>query len=234
MNKFLDLSGVSYLWSKIKELLESYVVPMARPDAFGGIKVVNDPFSDTPGGSSGNTLAPVVLDPEINQQGLLKISIPMASDSTPGLLKVGSVEFESSTGTTPWVAYDTVLKSDGVVHANVDKATEETFGVVKVGAGLEIDRTGTLAVKQEAFSWSNIQNKPDLALKSDISQVYRYKGSVADYDSLPADEHEVGDVWNVESTGMNYAWTGEGWDALGEIMSIESITAAEIDSITAG
>ena len=33
---------------------------------------------------------------------------------------------------------------------------------------------------------------------------------------------------------MNYAWTGKGWDALGEAFAIESITNAEIDTITAG
>ena len=43
----------------------------------------------------------------------------------------------------------------------------------------------------------------------------------------------AGDVWNVEATGMNYAWTGDAWDALGETFEIQSITNAEIDSITA-
>lgn len=86
----------------------------------------------------------------------------------------------------------------------------------------------------DSVDWANVQNKPDLALKSDLSSVYRYKGSVTNYASLPNTDNEVGDVWNVEATGMNYAWTGEGWDALGETIQIESITNAEIDTITAG
>lgn len=86
----------------------------------------------------------------------------------------------------------------------------------------------------DSVDWTNIQNKPDLALKSDLSTVYRYKGSKANYASLPTEGNETGDVWNVEATGMNYAWDGEKWDALGETITIESITNAEIDAITAG
>lgn len=84
-----------------------------------------------------------------------------------------------------------------------------------------------------SVSWENVKGKPELALKSDLSSVYRFKGSVADYASLPTEGNEAGDVWNVEATGMNYAWTGEEWDALGEGFQIESITNAEIDAIVA-
>jgi hypothetical protein len=70
------------------------------------------------------------------------------------------------------------------------------------------------------------------ALKSDISNAYRYKGSKANYASLPATGNEVGDVWNTEDTGMNYAWTGTAWDALGEVFSVDAITNADIDAIT--
>jgi len=84
-----------------------------------------------------------------------------------------------------------------------------------------------------AEDWSNIQNKPDLALKSDLTNVYTYKGSKVNYAALPESGNTVGDVWNVEDTGMNYAWTGEGWDALGAAFEIQAITNEEIDAITA-
>ena len=82
------------------------------------------------------------------------------------------------------------------------------------------------------MDWANVQNKPDLALKSDLTSLYRFKGTVANYASLPTTGNEVGDVWNVSATGMNYAWTGEDWDALGQELQIEAITNAEIDAIT--
>lgn len=114
-------------------------------------------------------------------------------------------------------------------------ATAEVLGGVKVGAGLTINQgilSATGGGTADAVDWSNVQNKPDLALKSDLTGLYHYKGSVINYASLPNTGNSVGDVWNVEATGMNYAWTGEDWDTLGETFQIESITNAEIDTIT--
>lgn len=116
------------------------------------------------------------------------------------------------------------------------EASAETLGGVKVGAGLSISGgvlSATGGGTADSVDWNNIQNKPDLALKSDLSSVYKYKGSKVNYAALPESGNEVGDVWNVEDTGMNYAWTGTGWDALGESFTIETITNAEIDAITA-
>lgn len=71
------------------------------------------------------------------------------------------------------------------------------------------------------------------ALKSDITSMYKYKGSVATIALLPSTGQTVGDVYNVESNGMNYAWDGEDWDALGEIFTITSISNSDIDTIVA-
>ncbi|MEG0996496.1 MAG: hypothetical protein RSH26_05995, partial [Clostridia bacterium] len=70
------------------------------------------------------------------------------------------------------------------------------------------------------------------ALKADISGVYKYKGSVTAIASLPA-SGAAGDVYNVETDGMNYAWNGTAWDPLGGTLTIDSITNAEIDTILA-
>lgn len=69
------------------------------------------------------------------------------------------------------------------------------------------------------------------AKKSDLTSVYKYKGSVATVAELPAADNTVGDVWNVEATDMNYGWTGTAWDPLGQMFSVDSITNAEIDTI---
>lgn len=71
------------------------------------------------------------------------------------------------------------------------------------------------------------------ALKTDITGMYKYKGSVATVSALPSTGNTTGDVYNVESSGMNYAWNGTAWDSLGEIFQITSITNAEIDTIVA-
>lgn len=71
------------------------------------------------------------------------------------------------------------------------------------------------------------------ALKTDITNMYKYKGSVATVSALPASGNTTGDVYNVEATGMNYAWDGTAWDALGEIFTITSISNGDIDTIVA-
>jgi hypothetical protein len=71
------------------------------------------------------------------------------------------------------------------------------------------------------------------ALKTDITNMYKYKGSVATVSALPASGNTTGDVYNVEATGMNYAWNGTAWDALGEIFTITSISNGDIDTIVA-
>ena len=71
----------------------------------------------------------------------------------------------------------------------------------------------------------------DYALKSDISTVYRYKGSVAAVSALPTGA-TVGDVYNVEGdNGQNYAWDGQKWDALGGSIQIEVATDDDIDAL---
>ena len=72
-----------------------------------------------------------------------------------------------------------------------------------------------------------------------LSSVYDYKGQVASEIDLPRDA-ELGDVYNVSDTGMNYAWNGTQWDSLGTVTTLASLgvtaTAAELnytDGVTA-
>lgn len=126
-------------------------------------------------------------------------------------------------------------KLAGLRNYELPTASADTLGGVKVGAGLAIS-SGILSATgggtADAVDWANVQNKPDLALKTDITAMYKYKGSKASFAALPAAGNEAGDVWNCEDTGMNYAWDGEKWDALGQIFEIQSITNGEIDTIT--
>lgn len=75
------------------------------------------------------------------------------------------------------------------------------------------------------------------AKKSDITNMYVYKGSVADASKLPTTGQQVGWVYNIETAsvyggaGMNVAWNGTAWDPLGEIFTITAITNEELDEI---
>lgn len=63
------------------------------------------------------------------------------------------------------------------------------------------------------YSKTDLYNKTEIDSK--ISSVYKYKGSVATYAELPSSDLTIGDVYNVESDGSNYAWNGTVWDKLG-------------------
>lgn len=77
------------------------------------------------------------------------------------------------------------------------------------------------------------------ATKSDITAMYKYKGSVATAAALPSSGQTTGDVYNIEAAstyggaGMNVAWNGTTWDPLGEIFAITSISNGDIDTIVA-
>lgn len=116
---------------------------------------------------------------------------------------------------------DTALQSytetDPTVPAWAKTPTKPTYTAAEVGA-LSIDDANN-----------------NFAKKSDITSIYRPKGTKPTYDDLPTTGNEVGDVWNVASDDMNYAWTVDGtWDPLGSKIEISSISNDMIDQIVAG
>lgn len=60
---------------------------------------------------------------------------------------------------------------------------------------------------------NNYYNKSQVDSK--FTSVYIFKGSVDTVEDLPTEGNVIGDVWNVRKNDTNYAWTSEGWDALG-------------------
>ena len=61
----------------------------------------------------------------------------------------------------------------------------------------------------------------DSVIADKLTNVYTYKGSVESVDLLPKSGNKVGDVYDV-ANGMNYAWNGKAWDALGDLVEIDS------------
>lgn len=118
-------------------------------------------------------------------------------------------------------------------------ASDTTLGGVKIGDGLEIDADGKVKVTAKGGVTSVNGYTGDVTLtagdvdaytKAEVdaktSSVYRYKGSVATGADLPTTGNEPGDVWDVEDTGMNYAWSEDGrWDALGGMFDTSGLVA---------
>lgn len=70
---------------------------------------------------------------------------------------------------------------------------------------------------------NNYYNKSQVDSK--FTSVYIFKGSVDTIEDLPTEGNVIGDVWNVRKNDTNYAWTSEGWDALGGTAELVSLTA---------
>lgn len=168
-------------------------------------------------------------------EGLKNYTLPVSDEDTLGGVIINSTENPVPT--------KTALKADATGKAFVDwseapQASASDPGLIKLGSSFKTNEDGSVDVDFEhagshEVAWSDITDKPDLALKSDLTNVYTYKGSVATVGALPTEGVTVGDVYNVEASGMNYAWTGTEWDALGEIFTISTITDAQIDALFA-
>lgn len=70
---------------------------------------------------------------------------------------------------------------------------------------------------------NNYYNKSQVDSK--FTSVYIFKGSVDTIEDLPTEGNVIGDVRNVRKNDINYAWTSEGWDALGGTAELASLTA---------
>ena len=151
-------------------------------------------------------------------------------------------------------------KLAGLENYTLPEASAETLGGIKVGAGLAMNEgvlSATGGGTADSVDWSNVQNKPtkvseftndsgfqtasdvQSAITSAVSSAYKYKGSVANKEALPQSP-AVGDVYNLEDTGMNVAWNGTTWDDLGSTIDLSdyvkedelvAITNGEIDTI---
>lgn len=126
-----------------------------------------------------------------------------------------------------------VDKEDGKGLSSNDYTTAEKTKLAGIETGADANVIETVQVNGSALSVTDKKVNVDLsayALKSDISAVYRFKGNVATYADLPNVDQTVGDVYNVEEDGGNYAWTGEGWDDLAGVVDLtEYYTKSEAD-----
>lgn len=83
-------------------------------------------------------------------------------------------------------------------------------------------------VRQDAFDNTISQ------IRESLGSVYHFKGSVANLAELEAiQEPAVGDVYNIEDTGMNAGWTGSVWDYFGSVTDLtDYLTKEEVNSIS--
>ena len=126
----------------------------------------------------------------------------------------------------------------GDVPANVVVQSDLENYALKSEIPAEMDLSD-YATKQELGDYATATALQDL--ENRVTGVYHFRGSVADLDALTAIENPAeGDVYNIEDTGMNAAWTGTAWDEFGTIIdltpyaleeNINALTIPQVDAI---
>ena len=145
-------------------------------------------------------------------------NIPAATTSKYGVTQLSSATNSTSTSLAATASAVKAAYDLAASKAAKTNATTATAGLMSAADKTKLDAFGDAST---------------YALKSDITAMYKYKGSVATVADLPATNNTAGDVYNVEATGMNYAWTGKDWDALGQLLDIGTVSNTDIDTIVA-
>ncbi|HPQ79100.1 MAG TPA: hypothetical protein PLG47_01445 [Candidatus Dojkabacteria bacterium] len=132
-------------------------------------------------------------------------------------------EWDKLAGEIDLSAYLTLVDASNTYEtiANVNSLSTIVSGNTEDISDLQTDKADkatTLAgyAITDAYTKTEIDNK--------VSAVYKFKGSVNTYADLPATNQVVGDVYNVNDTGINYAWDGTEWDNIGGIEPLATDT----------
>lgn len=235
MAKYLDNDGLLYLWQKIKTTFaKTSDVPTKTSD------IVNDSgfitSADVPEGASASTSTPLM-------DGTAAVGTSTAfargdhrhpSDKN----KVDKVDGKGLSTNDYTTAEKNKLSSIVLSHSGgvtyVLTVGDNSVNVPDVDILLETTIPTSYYNKTEVNGMmGNALTTVQGMIDSAVTNMYKYKGSVATVSALPSSGNTAGDVYNVESSGMNYAWNGDAWDALGEIFTITSISNSDIDTIVA-
>lgn len=212
-NLTVDSSG------KISAIQGSYTLPIASASTLGGVRVGTNLSINTDGTLSATDTTYSVATTTAN--GLMS-----SSDKS----KLNGIEAQAN----KYVHPTHTAKANGFYKVTVD-----SLGHISSATAVAKSDITALGIPAQDTTYTNatssqagLMSASDKAKLDgiDITGIYKYKGSVATVSALPTNA-SVGDVYNVEADGMNYAWTGTEWDALGSSFSIQSLTNAEIDEI---
>lgn len=166
-------------------------------------------------------------------EGANEYTLPAATTESRGGVTIGgninvsggtiSVA-DASTSAKGVVQLSSAVNSESEALAATPKAVKTAYDL----ASSKQDPATTLAGYgiSDAYQKSEIDQMLDTAM--------HYKGSVASYVNLPSSGNAIGDFYNVEDTGRNYAYTGvEGseWDLMGNTTEFGTITSEEIHAI---
>ena len=240
--KFLDENGLLYYNQKIQTKFDEKVNKEYKTNSKSEYKVLSDnnltdellaQINKSVGSYNDLTDKPAIDGKELSststagQLGLAKkTDIPDTSDflteTTANDLYIKSEDVQG-----------TIVTSENLDSTLTDYATKNFV----TGKGYQTSSDVDSLITSKGYATETYVNNK-------VSSVYKYIGTVSTYSDLSEKEDtaNVGDVYNVESDGQNYAWTGSAWDSLGATIDLSNyvktsdlveITNQEIDSIFA-
>lgn len=224
MAKYLDNDGLLYLWQKIKNVFATKDALDGKVDKVTGKGLSTNDYTTAEKDKLNGIQGGAQVNPQVNAYGNSRNILGYALDNDNGILIM---------------LYNDGSQDGGTIAVTLASAAQEAIGSLSIAIAGKVDAESGKGLSTNDYTTAE-KNKlaafgaaSTYALKTDITNMYKYKGSVATVSALPSSDNTTGDVYNVEATGMNYAWNGSAWDALGEIFTITSISNSDIDTIVA-
>lgn len=254
-NEFLNKTGLAYLYNRLKQIFTS------KDDFDDLVGRVDD--IETIGGEPNKidsiSINGTVVSPDANK----KVSLTESDPTVPSWAKATNKPTYTANEVGALPSNTFIPSNTGDLTNNGDGTTGSKYAtesyvntnggkidVIKVNGTTQtitnkaVDITMPTKVS-DLTNDSNFQTATQVttAISNAVSSAYKYKGSVATVANLPSSGNTVGDVYDVQSNGVNYAWDGTAWDALGQVIDLSTlwakseltaITTAEIDTIVDG
>lgn len=124
---------------------------------------------------------------------------------------------------------DDIEQIEENLSADIQVINDKYNSIMTSAENAEQSAANAQASEQNAYLYKEQTQQIAEQVKEEASKVYKYQGSVSTYDNLPTENVSNGDVYNVESDGMNYAWdeANQKWDSLGIIIDLSKYSTTE-------
>lgn len=249
---FIDKTGALYIITKIKTLLDGKVsaetgkglstndYTTEEKSKLAGIATGANNYTHPSNTARTSGLYKVTVDAfghvtaatAVTKTDITALGIPAQdTNTTYSDMTAATASAAGTSGLVPAPAAGAqakFLRGDGTwqtpPNTTYSAATSSAIGLMSAADKAKLDAFGAAST---------------YALKSDITNMYRYKGSVAAESNLPTTGQTSGDVYNIVAAstygpaGQNVAWNGTTWDSLGGIYQIDAVTPEEIDAMFA-
>jgi hypothetical protein len=147
-------------------------------------------------------------------------------------LDVSNVDFRNTTGIKL-----SQFKSAGYLYTDASgNLKSAAFPTIPSVPSITITDTGTKPIVGDITADGHTITVSRIGLSDlGLASAYKYKDSLANLAAIEAVPNPaIGDVYNAQDTGMNYAWNGTTWDALGSTIDVSGFVQKPSSSTTSG